>query len=117
MLSLDSGELWAFADKGAAGFEIKTPHTLSTITGTVFGISAAGGKDTISVLRGKIRVNAGEQTIMVTRRQAYTIAPDPASADGVQLSKTTVTPPQWAIDLLTSYQQHHFLRYFPSVSE
>lgn len=115
-LILYKGAIWAFADKAAVGFSINTMHAESTITGTVFGISTSDSADSVDVLRGKIAVQVGDKQVAVQEGHTLSISLTDDGLHIIELSSNPVSPPNWAMDILKQYQQHYFLRYFPSAT-
>ncbi|OQP86547.1 hypothetical protein BTR14_10855 [Rhizobium rhizosphaerae] len=74
-LSLQSGSLWARAERGGAGLKVETPAATAAIRGTDWTLSVdAGGRTSLNVLDGTVELSNSAGSVSVTRGEGAVAA-------------------------------------------
>ncbi|OLP62220.1 hypothetical protein BJF93_18525 [Xaviernesmea oryzae] len=74
-LMLQSGSLWARAERGGAGLKVETPAATAAIRGTDWTLSVdAGGRTSLNVLDGLVELSNGAGSVQVARGEGAVAA-------------------------------------------
>lgn len=74
-LSLESGTIWARAERGGQGLSVATPAATAAIRGTDWTLSIGeGGKTSLTVLDGEVELSNAQGSVRVRRGEAAVAA-------------------------------------------
>ena len=119
-VQLDRGRVYADVaqSRKVEFFQIKTNEATITVLGTAFEVVSEGDETTVTVTHGRVRVEWGSESVILTERETMTV-----SRDTVHPKKGTASgnEPEWVIPLVAQEQKRPFIQaiaeHFPSRSQ
>lgn len=70
VLDLNSGSIWARAQRGGRGLKVETPAAAAAIRGTDWSLTVDGDKTSLAVLEGTVELTNAQGTVQVRQGEA-----------------------------------------------
>ncbi|WP_421594159.1 FecR domain-containing protein [Shinella sp. M27] len=78
MLNLESGTMWARAERGGQGLAVETPAATAAIRGTDWSLTVQGDKTSLIVLEGQVELKNDYGSVQVAQGEAAVATPGQA---------------------------------------
>ncbi len=111
---LDLGKAFFDVSPGDHQFKVEVPHGTIRVLGTAFSIEAARNISRVTVARGVVQVNDGQQTSRVSQGQESMMWPQKAMK--IRPAQNIQSTFRWVNKIRDRYNQEELRTYYPSLA-